>query len=358
MQGTHTGGTEKSSFTLMTHIKEYGNEFFVLSLTEMGMLSSQLDEVGIGYIGFPYQGIGGWRSFFKYRNQIKMSSADAVMMTGHSLIGMLALGLRLRKKSCLFIHFHHAGVKRKWQWRLIYFLADIIFEKIYFASNFILQEALEIYPRVSNKSSYLPNPLSSKRLISETERMACRKKFEFADNDIVIGNAGWLIKRKRFDIFLTTCARLKERKHNIKILIAGEGEEKDSLLALSKKLGIENDITWLGWVEDLTSFYNSIDFMLFNSDWDSVGLSPLEAIQIGIPAFSSVVNGGLKEILTDNFSIFLQDNHEIEGLANKIHYAIENKNEIMDLTLKCRDHINQLSDPNLIAKRVLNGITN
>ena len=98
--------------------------------------------------------------------------------------------------------------------------------------------------------------------------------------------------------------------------------------------------------------------MLFNSDWDSVGLSPLEAIQLGIPTFSSVVNGGLKEILTDNFSIFLQDNHEIEELANKIHYAIENKNEIMDLTLKCRDHINQLSDPNLIAKRVLNGLTN
>ena len=33
MQGTHTGGTEKSSFALMTHIKEFGNELSVLSLT-------------------------------------------------------------------------------------------------------------------------------------------------------------------------------------------------------------------------------------------------------------------------------------------------------------------------------------
>ena len=98
--------------------------------------------------------------------------------------------------------------------------------------------------------------------------------------------------------------------------------------------------------------------MLFNSDWDSVGLSPLEAIQLGIPAFSSVINGGLKEILTDDFSIFLQDSHEIEDLTNKIHYAIENKNEIIDLTLKCREHINKLSDPNLIAKKVLNNLTN
>ena len=358
MQGTHIGGTEKSSLTLMTHIKEFGNELFVLSLTEMGKLSPHLDEAGIGYIGFSYQGIGGWRSFFKYRNQIKISSADAIMMTGHNLVGMLALGLRLRKKSCLFIHFHHTGVKRKWQWKLIYLIADTIFEKIYFASNFILQEALEIYPRISAKSSYLPNPLPSKKLISDTERKKYRKKFEFEDNDIVIGNAGWLIKRKRFDIFLTTCARLKKRNHNIKILIAGDGEEKENLLILSKKLGIEDDITWLGWVEDLTSFYNSIDFMLFNSDWDSVGLSPLEAIQLGIPAFSSVINGGLKEILTDDFSIFLQDSHEIEDLTKKILYAIENKNEIIDLTLKCREHINQLSDPYLIAKKVLNNLTN
>jgi glycosyltransferase involved in cell wall biosynthesis len=280
------------------------------------------------------------------------------MMTGLSLIGMLALGLRLRKKSCLFIHFHHTGVKKKWQWKLMYLIADTIFVKIYFASNFILQEALEIYPSISNKSSYLPNPLPSKELISGTERGKCRKKFEFEDNDIVIGNAGWLIKRKRFDIFLTTCAKLKERNLNIKILIAGEGEEKECLLRLSKKLGIEDDITWLGWVGDLTSFHNSIDFMLFNSDWDSVGLSPLETIQLGIPTFSSVINGGLKEILTDNFSIFLQDTHDTEKLANKIHYAIENKNEIMDLTLKCRDHINQLSDPNLLANKVLNDLNN
>ena len=349
MQGTHIGGTEKSSLILMTHVKEHGNEFSVLSLTEMGKLSSHLDDAGIPYIGFPYKGIGGWRSFFKYRKQIKKASADAVMMTGHNLIGMFALGLKFRKKSCLFIHFHHTGVKKSWQWRLIYFFADTIFQNIYFASNFILQEALEIYPMILSKSSYLPNPLLSKKLILDSERKKSRKEFQFEDDDIVIGNAGWLIKRKRFDIFLTTCAKLKERNHNIKILIAGDGEEKESLLILSKHLGIEKDIIWLGWVEDLTSFYNSIDFMLFNSDWDSVGLSPLEAIQLGIPAFSSVINGGLKEILDNDYSIFIQDNHNIEDLADKIEYALSNKNLIRDLTLKCREHINHLSDPNLIA---------
>jgi len=96
--------------------------------------------------------------------------------------------------------------------------------------------------------------------------------------------------------------------------------------------------------------------MLFNSDWDSVGLSPLEAIQLGIPAFSSVINGGLKEILDNDYSIFIQDNHNIEDLADKIEYALSNKNLIRDLTLKCREHINHLSDPNLIAKKVLNNL--
>ena len=358
MQGTHTGGTEKSSYFLMKHMKEFGHDLFVLSLTEMGKLSPYLDKAGIDFIGFSYRGKGGWRSFLKYRKQIKISSPDAIMMTGISLIGMLALGLRLRKRSCLFIHFHHTGVKRKWHWKLMYLIADKIFEKIYFASNFILHEAIEIYPRISEKSSYLPNPLPTKELISSKERRECRKKFGFEDKDIVIGNAGWLIKRKRFDIFLSICAKLKERNLNIKILIAGEGEEKESLLSLSKKLGIEGDITWLGWVGDLTSFHNSIDFMLFNSDWDSVGLSPLETIQLGIPTFSSVINGGLKEILTKNFSIFLEDSHDTEKLANKIHHAIENKNEIMNLTLECRDHINQLSNPNLLAKKVLNNLSN
>ena len=44
--------------------------------------------------------------------------------------------------------------------------------------------------------------------------------------------------------------------------------------------------------------------MIFNSDWDAVGLSPLESILKGVFTIVSVKNGGIKEILKDEYSYF------------------------------------------------------
>ena len=105
--------------------------------------------------------------------------------------------------------------------------------------------------------------------------------------------------------------------------------------------------------DDLEDFYNSIDIMLFNSDWDAVGLSPLEAIQRGIPTFASVLNGGLKEILNKEFRSFLIEEHDVEVLARKINEGISNRDKLYELTLRCRDHVNYVSNPGSIATEVL-----
>ena len=119
MQGTHIGGTEKSSLTLMQEMQKRGIQFSVMSLTAMGKLKTHLDDSSIPYVGFDYKGLGGWKSFFSYRNYIKSIKADAIMMTGHNLVGMLAIGSKCRGNRSLFIHFHHEGVKKNWEWKLI-----------------------------------------------------------------------------------------------------------------------------------------------------------------------------------------------------------------------------------------------
>ena len=89
---------EQSSLNLMREMKNLGCHFSVLSLTETGALKSSLDKLGINCTGLKYRGIGGWRNYYKYRDIISSCDADAIMMTGHSLIGMLAIGNNCRKK--------------------------------------------------------------------------------------------------------------------------------------------------------------------------------------------------------------------------------------------------------------------
>ena len=81
-------------------------------------------------------------------------------------------------------------------------------------------------------------------------------------------------QKKRFDVFIKLAREIKNNHPNSKILIAGDGIEKNNLMDLAEKLKVADSIIWLGWQENLEDFYNSLDFMIFNSDWDAVGLSP------------------------------------------------------------------------------------
>jgi glycosyltransferase involved in cell wall biosynthesis len=353
IQGTSLGGMEQSSLNLMKQMKKSGFNFTVLSLTETGRLKSHLDDFDIPCIGIKYRGIGGFLSYFDYKNAITSINPEAIMMTGNSLVGMLALSNICKEKRVLFVHYHHTGVKSNLMWKLIYFIANRRFKHIFFASKFIMGEAIKIFPNIKAKSTCLANPLLPVNLVDPSQRKELRKSLGIGDSDIVIGNAGWLIKRKRFDILLRVCGELKIQNENIKVLIAGSGKEKNNLIQLAEELGITNDIIWLGWIDDMEDFYQSIDFMIFNSDWDAVGLSPLEAIQHGIPTFASVLNGGLKELLSDKFSFFIQNNHDEQALIKKLQYAINHSEEVKKLTLECRNHIDKISKPETIAKKVI-----
>jgi len=353
IQGTSLGGMEQSSLNLMKQMKKSSFNFSVLSLTETGRLKSHLDNIDIPCIGIKYRGVGGFLSYFDYRNAITRINPEAIMMTGSSLVGMLALSNICKDKRVLFVHYHHTGVKSNLVWKLIYFIANRKFKHIFFASNFIMEEAVKIFPKIKEKSTYLANPLVSVNLADSSKRKELRESLGIGDKDIVVGNAGWLIKRKRFDILLRVCGKLKIQNENIKILIAGSGEEKENLMQLAEELQITDDIIWLGWIDDMDNFYQCIDFMIFNSDWDAVGLSPLEAIQHGIPTFASVLNGGLKELLSDKYSFFIQNNHDEQILVKKLQYAIDNHDEVKELTLECRHHIDTISKPEIIAKKVI-----
>ncbi len=80
---------------------------------------------------------------------------------------------------------------------------------------------------------------------------------------------------------------------------------RDSLQRLAASLGIATPgVIWTGWLTDLTPFYAGIDVLLFNSDWDALGLTPVEAMSYGVPVVASVEHGGLGEILDNRCGWF------------------------------------------------------
>jgi len=349
MQGTNLGGMEQASLRLMLGLKERGHSCVVVSLTPIGSLGPLLHEQGISVQGLPYLGKGGWRSFSLLRRTLRGIRADALLMTGHNLLAMLALGDLCRGRRLLAIHFHHEGVKPSWQWQLIYRIACSRFQAITFPSDFIRAEAETLYPPVKRLAHTIRNPLAIPELPTAEERWQARAALGLSPDIPVIGNAGWLIPRKRFDIFLRVAHKVLQELPNAMFLIAGDGEDRSRLEAFAAHLNIAERVKWLGWQQDLKHFYQSLDVMLFNSDFDAMGLSPLEAVSYGVSLVASVQKGGLKEIVNNDDCGFLIATHDIVVLAEKTVYFIRNKEAAHKTAMVCRNKIAQISDTRNIA---------
>ena len=317
MQCTNLGGMEQTTLERIRGLKSMGHDCRVLSLNPLGPLKSLLEEHSIPAEGLSYRGRGGWRSFGELRQKLKTISADALLMTGHNLGATLALGDLARDRRVLSIHFHHEGVCPDWQWRLIYGAACQRFQTITFATDFIREEAERIYPSVAKIAVTLPNPFVVPSLPSASDRLQARSRLGIPERAFVIGNAGWLIQRKRFDVLLGVLSELRKSEAAI-CVIAGDGPLRADLEALSRELGISEQVRWLGWQKDLRDFYLTLDVLVFNSDWDALGRTPLEALALGTPVVASVQKGGLAEVISDNRCGFITDQHDVGWLTSKL----------------------------------------
>lgn len=350
IQGTNLGGMEQASLRLMVGLKERGHSCEVVSLNPIGGLGPLLKENNIPAVGLPYLGRWGWRSHFLRRRAFRSIQADALLMTGHNLFAMLALGDLCRGRRMLAIHFHHRGVMPPWQWRLIYRVACSRFQAITFPSDFVRNEAEELYPPVKRLSHTIYNPLPFPSLPTDEERRQARLALGLPLDVPVIGNAGWLIPRKRFDVFLRTAQLVSRQVPDALFLIAGDGEERVKLESLARELNIADRVKWIGWQKDMPQFYRCLDVMLFNSDWDAMGLAPLEALSHGVPIVASVLHGGLKEMIGDDCGMLIPS-HAIEALAAKAISGIRNPQAAREVAKVERQRVQQLSDVKAIAKQ-------
>ena len=154
-----------------------------------------------------------------------------------------------------------------------------------------------------------------KRLV---DQRAARAELKLPSDAFLIGNGGWLIKRKRFDVFLRTAQEVSRRLPQARFHICGGGPEEDNLKNLARELGIADKVLFQGWVQDMKPYYRAWDVLLFNTEFDALGCTPLEAASHGCVPVASCHYGGLPEFIHDGRTGFILSQHDPVKLAEAI----------------------------------------
>lgn len=321
IQCTNLGGMEQASLRLMCGLKSSGHDLELISLNPQGALKPLLEQAGIPAVSLDYRAETKFAAAWAVHKALSAMRPEAIIVTGHNFAASLGLGNLCRPRRIMAMHYHHEGVMPNWQWRLLYFAARRQFRAVTFPSDFVRREAETIYPPIADISWTVRNPVSPPSGPNESVRANFRAGLDIAADAPVVGNAGWLIHRKRFDVFLYTAAEVLKRRRDTFFVIAGDGEQRTVLERLAVRIGIADSIKWLGWQSDLSAFYSGIDVLLFNSDWDAFPTTPIEAMTYGRPVVASVENGGLREVLTPETG-WLLNIHDPQQLASEVVAAL------------------------------------
>ena len=122
--------------------------------------------------------------------------------------------------------------------------------------------------------------------------------------DIYCLYVGRLTQIKRPDRLLDVFVELKNRKVEVKLLIAGEGEMLDYVKARISNEG--SSVELLGWQKDMSAVYSAADILILCSDNEAVSLALIEGSQYGLPLVSTNV-GSVGDIVINESTGLLTD---------------------------------------------------
>ncbi|MBU5689126.1 MAG: glycosyltransferase [Candidatus Aenigmarchaeota archaeon] len=158
--------------------------------------------------------------------------------------------------------------------------------------------------------------------------------------------AGRLSKEKGVKYLIKSLTIVKKEFPRVKLLIAGDGPERSYLEKLVKKLKLENNIKFLGWLnkENLKNLYENVDFIVLPSIWqEPFGLTGLEAMSYGRPVIAFNV-GGISEYVINNKNGFLVDVFDIKSLGEKIKILLNDKKTLLEFSKESIKKSKEFSD--------------
>ncbi|MBU3159380.1 glycosyltransferase family 4 protein [Clostridium frigoris] len=169
-----------------------------------------------------------------------------------------------------------------------------------------------------------------------------KKSFGINETQPVVLYIGRIAKEKSIDVIINSIKELIRKIPSCKLLLVGDGPERESLEMLSKHLGIEKSVVFAGekpWSE-IGKYYQMGDVFVGASLTETQGLTFAEAMAAQIPVvakYDKNLDGMIKDKI--NGRVFYKD----EDLANILSEVLINKEERDSMVKNAYDGIEPLS---------------
>ena len=132
-----------------------------------------------------------------------------------------------------------------------------------------------------------------------------------------------------------------------KLLFVGDGPERSTAEDLAKKLGVIDDIRFVGKQEQMEDILAIADLFLLTSEYESFGLAALEAMAAGVPVISTNA-GGLGEINIDGVTGYMSNVGDIESMSQQALSILKDDATLQKFKQQAAAHAKEFDINNII----------
>jgi len=168
------------------------------------------------------------------------------------------------------------------------------------------------------KTSVIYNGIDTARF-TRPRSSTLRQKYGWSEDEIIVGSLGNIRPAKAYDVLLKAAALTEHISLSYRFVIAGQGKGKlyEELLALRKKLSLEEKVQFAGFIDDAAEFLSNIDIFLSSSISEGLPLSAIQAMVSSLPIVATRC-GGYEGLITDQKNGVLVEVAKPQAIADAL----------------------------------------
>lgn len=168
------------------------------------------------------------------------------------------------------------------------------------------------------------------RVFSEEEKVKVKTELGYQKDTPLILCVGELLDNKNQAMAIRALAQVIKSKPDCRLIMAGNGKNKDFLKQLSIEMGVAENVDFLGYCTELEKYENISDIAISCSYREGLPLNIMEAMLVGKPVVATD-NRGHRDLVANEkngFIVRLNDNFE---MAEKVLFLLNHKDKMLEM---------------------------
>jgi N-acetyl-alpha-D-glucosaminyl L-malate synthase BshA len=187
---------------------------------------------------------------------------------------------------------------------------------------------------IKKEIKVIPNFIEPNKNQSE-EVLKCNRSMMALEDEKIITHISNFRKVKRIDDVIKIFYNIQKEIPS-KMMMVGEGPEKQMAEDLCYSLGIQDKVIFFGNSSEIDKILCYSDLFLLPSETESFGLAALEAMACGVPVISSN-SGGLPEVNIEGYSGYLSNVGDVDDMSSKAISILKDDEKLKSFKINAKE---------------------